>query len=289
MALNCDNTKKNIGVSNQCDKNVGLIRGAISTPTNYTISATDAASATKWLEGIVSDTATRIYMFPKWAVNLENISSDEIRQDTPLESLKVFPGQHRYALSFAKNFEIHKNIYSHSGSSGRAFMIDHNDVIWGTSDDDGVTLKGFLLSDLNVRKLQVNTGAEKTLTIVEFYMTDNNELDKRGEGVDASAFIGQLEPLTTVNLTQVGTSTASLVTVDVKSGVDGIGVSGFVQADFDLTGIGGTPSGVVENPVGSGTYEISGATFTAGNVDLVTADQLSIIGYESSGPVAITI
>lgn len=288
MALSCADDKLNIGVS-QCDKNIGLIRGIITTPLDYTITAVEAASATKWQADIKANKSSRIYLFPKWAVNFENISSDETREDTPLDSLPVFPGQHRYRLFFRQNLEIHKNIYSHTGSNGRAFLIDHELKIIGTSNDNGTTLKGFLLTELNVQKLVPNDGAAATKTAVSLYMTDNNELDRNGFMIDGASFVNSLVGLTTVTLTQNGTATASLVKVDVKSKVDNVGISGLVQTDFDLTGIGGTPSGVTENPAGSGTYDIAGSTFTSGDVDLVTADQLSIDAYESAGPVSITI
>jgi len=61
-----------------------------------------------------------------------------------------------------------------------------------------------------------------------------------------------------------------------------------VLADFNLAGIGGTPSGVTE-PLGDGVYEIAGSTFTTGSVDLVSAGALTIQAFESSGPVAITV
>jgi hypothetical protein len=285
MALSCNDDKKNLGAS-ACKKAPELFRGAITTPEDYTITAADAASITKWQEGIVAPKGSRIYLWPKWAVNFENVSSDETREDTPLSSLPVFPGQHRYRLFFKENLELHKNMYSHTGSNGRVFLIDHELKIVGTSDDGGTTLKGFLLDDLNVMKLQPNDGSASTKTAVTFYQTDNNELDRNGFMVEGSSFLNSLISLTSVDLAEVGTSTASLITVSVKSELDNVAISGLVTGDFTVEN--GTITGVTE-PANDGVYEIAGTTFATGTVNLVAADQLSIAGYESSGAITVTI
>ena len=289
MALFCSNSLDNIGKSS-CKKNMGLPRQFVTTPSDFTITSTDIITSAAWQTAIKADSASRVYLWPL-GVSYENVSSDETREDTPISSLKVFPGQHRFRIFFKENFEQHKAMYSHDGFGGNVFVIDHLNQIFGTSDDGGTTIRGFTLDELDVAKLIPNDGSVATKTQVTAYMTTNKELDQNGEAFDVSSFWSSLVPLTSVQLavTAGTTPTASEVSIDVTSVLDGVGVSGLVQADFNLTGIGGTPSGVAETPAGSGTYVISGATFTSGDIDLVTADQLSIDAYESTGAVSVTI
>ena len=288
MAVNCLDTKKNLGAS-QCKKAPQLLRGIISTPLDYTITAADAASATQWQNDILLPAGNRIYLWPKWAVNFEDVSSEETREDTPLSSLPVFPGQYRWRLWFQENLELHKAMHSHTGSNGRAFVIDHEGKIIGTSDDEGETLKGFLLDELNVQKLKLNDGAAATKTAVTLYTSINTELDDNGYMVEGAGFLASVLSLTSVKLTE-GTPapTATNVFVEVKSALDGVPISGLVAADFNDS-LTGTVSTVTETPAGSGIYDIAGTGLASGTVDLVAAASLSVQAYESTGPLTITI
>jgi hypothetical protein len=287
MALSCIDSKLNLGAS-ECKKLPQLLKGFITTPQEYTITAAEAASGTKWQSDLLLAKGARIVLWPQWAVMYENISEEQVLEETPLTAIGVRPGQYRFRFQFRENLELHKNMYSHRNSSGRVFLIDNENKIIGTSDDDGVTLKGLLLDNLLTEKLFFNDGSAVSKTPVGLYLGDNTDLDVRGFMVEGTSFVNALLSLTTVKLAEVGTSTATLVVVSVKSALDNVPIIGLVQADFILTGIAGTPSGVTE-PLLDGVYEIAGATFTSGNVDLVTPALLTVQAYESSGPVAITI
>lgn len=288
MALNCLDTKLNLGAS-PCKKAPELLRGIISTPEGYTITAADAATVTQWQSDILLPAGSRIYLWPKWAVNFEDVSSDETREDTPLSSLPVFPGQHRWRLFFKENLNLHKAMYSHSGTNGRAFVIDHEGKIIGTSDDDGVTLKGFLLDELNVAKLKVNDGSVSTKSAVTLYTAVNTELDDNGFMVEGSSFLSGLESLTSVVLAIASpAATATNVFFSVKSALDNVPISGLVLADID-DDLTGTVSTLTETPAGSGIYDLAGTSLATGTINLVAAASLSIQAYESTGALAITI
>lgn len=287
MSLSCNETLKNLGVS-RCKKRPSFIKGMITTPEDYTISAVEAATATKWQDDILAASTSRIFLWPK-AVNYENISEEQVLEETPLTVIGVRPGNYRYKLFFKENLELHKRMHSHNESSGRVFLIDIDNQIIGTSDDDGVTLKGFLLDNLLVEKLMLNDGTGATKTPVNVYTADNNELDDNGFMVEAP-FINSLISLTSVNLTEVGTSTATTITVDVHSALDNVPLIGLDAADFvllDGAGVAQTISGSVE--ISDGRYELSGAGLVSGTLDLVVASALSIPGFESDAPIEITI
>ena len=287
MALTCLDETKNLGAS-QCKKAPELLRRLISTPLDYTITAADAATVTQWQDDILLPAGSRIVLWPKGHV-FEDVSSDEIREDTPLSSLPVFPGQHRWRLSFKENLELHKAMYSHSGTSGRAFVIDHEGKIIGTSDDDGVTLKGFLLDELNVAKLKLNDGSVSTKTIATLYLTDNKELDENGFMIEGAGFLSGLASLLDVVLAiDTPAATATNVFFSVKSKLDNVPISGLVLADID-DNLTGTAATLTETPAGSGIYDLAGAAFATGTIDLVAASALGIQAYESTGPLSVTI
>ena len=130
MALDCASSVQNIGASS-CKKLPQLLIGMITTPENYSIAATDLASATALQNAIVAAKGNRVYLWPKWAVGYENISQEEVREETPLQSIPVFPGQYRHRLFFTQNLELYKAMYSHDNSNGRVFLIDHEKKIIG--------------------------------------------------------------------------------------------------------------------------------------------------------------
>ena len=285
MALSCIDSKLNLGVS-ECKKVPQLLKGMITTPGDYTITATDAATSTKWQTDLLLTAGARIYLWPQWAVNYENISEEQVLEETPLTAIGSRPGQYRFRFMFRENLELHKAMYSHRGSSGRVFLIDNENKIIGTSDDDGVTLKGLLLDNLLTEKLFFNDGAAVSKTPVSIFLADNTDLDVRGWMIEATSFINSLIPLTSVVLAEVGTPTSTEIIVSVKSVLDNVPIIGLVQADFDVAE--GSVSGVTE-PNADGIYTIAGTTFATGTVNLVTAATLSIQGYESSGAITITI
>src|SRR5574343_749 len=275
--MDCNTSVLNLGAS-RCKKIPQLMRGVITTPEDFTITAVNAATSAAWQTAILQSVG-RCYLWPKWALNFENVSSEGVREDTPLASISVFPGQHRWKLWFRENLSLHKAMYSHRGTAGRAFFIDHEMKIIGTSTDGGTTLQGFLLDEIDVDKLMLNDGSAATKTGVTFYMTDNTELDMNGYMVDGSSFLSALNPLTSVNLAVVGTPNATTIVVSVKSALDNVPIVGLVVADFVKTGAGTISTATDAND--TGVYTIAGTGFVTGTIDLVSAATLSLSGYES--------
>jgi hypothetical protein len=293
MAVSCASDIKNLGVS-QCKKIPKLLKGIIKTAENYTITAALAASSTQWQTDIKADVNNRVYLFPQWAKSFEDVSSEQLLEETPLGVMDANPGQHRWKLGFTENLELHKNMYSHRNTEGRVFLIDVENKIIGTSEDEGTTLKGFLLDNLLTEKLKLSDGSVSTKTLVGVYLADNTELDSRGYMVDAS-FVNTLVSLTSVDITvaSVPAPTATSVTVSIASALDSVPIIGLVQADFnflkaDGSSQNGAISGVTE-PDADGTYVIAGAAFVTGTINLALPSALTLDAYESSGSQTVTI
>ena len=278
-ALSCLDSKQNLGVS-ECKKLPQLIKGMITTPENYTITAALAASAAQWQSDIKLAKNQRIYLWPQWAVNSENISEEQIVEETPLTAIGVRAGQYRFRLLYRENLELHKAMYSHRNSGGRVFLIDNENKIIGTSSDGGTTLKGFLLDSILPEKIMFSDGSNASKTGVNIFLADNEELDLYGVQLDGSSFVNSVLPLTTAVIGIVGTPATDEIIVDVYSKLDNVPVSGLVVADFNLldgAGAAQSISTVTESSTVEGRYTLAPTTtFASGTIALVAASSLSI-------------
>jgi hypothetical protein len=285
--VNCSDQTKNLGVS-KCKKRPNFLKGMITTPLNFTITAANAASASNWQDAILDDIRNRIYLWPT-AVNYENISEEQQVEETPLTVMGVRKGNYRFRFHFKENLELHKRMYSHDEFTGRVLLIDIDNNIIGTSDDNGVTLKGFLLDNLLVEKMMLNDGSQASKTPVNIYMGDNTELDEKGYLLDASSFLSSLVPLTSVEIT-VNSASATAIDVDVISSLDGVAIVGLDAADFillDGAGDAQSISGITDND--NGNYVLAGTGLVTGTLGLVAPKALTIQAYETESTVAVTI
>ena len=287
MALSCEESRENIGVS-RCKKAPSFIKGMITTPSDFTITAADAITQAAWQTAITDVKSARVYLWPN-AVNYENISEEQVVEETSITVMDVRPGNYRHKLFFKENLEQHKAMYSHRNNAGKVFLIDIENKIISTSDDDGITLRGFTMDNLLVEKLMLNDGTGATKTPVGVYLSDNTELDQRGQQVEAP-FINSLIALTTVVLATTGVPIATEIVVTVKSKLDNEAIEGLVAADFVLLTAAGASqsiSGAVEAP--GGTYTLSGAAWVTGTLTLVAASALSIDAFEAEAAIIVTI
>jgi hypothetical protein len=285
MALDCLTDVQPVGAS-ACKQFPQAIESIIKTPLDFTILAADASDVTEWQDAVLADPATRIYPFPL-AYDFENLSEEATRASSNLgKEVTVRLGQYRFRLLFRENLEIHKAIYSHLGSAGRVFLIDINKKLIGTSDDDGVTLKGLLLDQFMPEKIQFGDGSTPSLSPVYMSLTNNEEIDVNGVQIRFNTQFIALKPIVAAKLTLIGTPTATGFTLSVKSTYDNVGVKGLTLPDFVETLGGGT---LTINDNGDGTYTFSGAGITTGTITLAAAADLTVKAYEASNVLTVTI
>ena len=286
MALDCITDQQNIGAS-ACKKLPQAIESIIKTPLGFSITAVNAALVAQWQAAVLETASNRIHVFPS-AHEFENVSEEAVRSSSNLgKEVTVRQGQYRLRLSFRENLEIHKAIYSHLGSAGRVFLIDVNKKLIGTSEDGGVTLKGFLLDQFAPEKLQFGDGSTPSLTPVYMSLSNNEELDTNGVQISFNSQSIALKPLIDVTLAAVGTPLATGFTVSVKSALDNVGIPGLLAADFVLAG--GVSAAVFGTDNGDGTYTFTGAGMTSGTVTLRAASLLTVQAYEAANTATITI
>ena len=293
MAVSCAGNVLNLGAST-CKKSIKILKGFIKTSETYTITATLAASILQWQTDIKDTVNARIVLFPKWAKSFEDISSEQALEETPLAVMDTTPGQHRWNLGFVENFELHKAMYSHRNTEGRVFLVDIANQIWGTSDDEGVTLKGFTLDNLLPQKIKVSDGTISTKTIIGLYLADNTELDVRGFLVDAP-FANSLIPLTSVVITVAASPVPSSTAFNfsVASKLDGTPIIGLVQADLLFLDAAcdnqDSTIDTLTEPADDGSYVIAGTAMATGSLNLVLPSALTLTAYESTGAQTVTV
>ena len=285
MALDCLTDVQPVGAS-ACKQFPQALESIIKTPLDFTIPAADAADVTVWQDAVLAPAASRIYPFPL-AYDFENLSEEATRASSNLgKEVTVRLGQYRFRLLFRENLEIHKAIYSHLGSAGRVFLIDINKKLIGTSDDDGVTLKGLLLDQFMPEKIQFGDGSTPSLSPVYMSLTNNEEIDVNGVQIRFNSQLIALKPIVDVKLTTIGTPSATQVQLSVKSVYDNVGVKGLVLVDF-LETLGGGVLTMTDNL--DGTYTFAGTAITSGTVTLRAADLLTVKAYEASNVLQVTI
>lgn len=287
MALDCITDVQNVGAS-ACKQFPQALESFIKTPLDFEITAADAADPTKWQDAIVAGAAERVHLFPL-AYDFENLSEDATRASSNLgKEVTVRLGQYRFRLLFRENLEMHKAMYSHLGSGGRIFLIDTNKKLIGTSDDDGVTLKGFTLDQFMPEKIQFGDGSTPSLSPIYISLANSDELDVNGVQIRFNTQLLAIKPLIDVKLAVVGTPLATAFTISVKSKYDNVGVKGLVSGDFVKAS--GISAAVFGTDNGDGTYSFTGTGMTTGTITLDDADELSIQAYEKpETPLAVTI
>jgi hypothetical protein len=286
--MSCEN-KKTIGVSD-CKVLLQFLKGFAHTDKDYTMTAADAADGAKWQSEIAEGNIT---LFPTWAFNYENISSESITEESPMSMVEVHPGNYRLKFLFITDINQHKAIYSWNNSSGRAFLIDQPNEIWGTSQDEGENVRGFLLDRIHVEKLQLNDGTLVSKTVVNLYFIDNTELDLRAENIPAASFVNGLVPLSGATLAIQGTPSATEViftAATVNNNTD-IAISGLTLPDISLKDAVGAAqagvSGVTESAVTPGLYTIAGTGLVTGTLELTIP---TLVGpYKTDSAVTVTV
>jgi len=291
--LLCDDKNvKNIGV-NKCNKLPQQPVQIIETNADFRLTAAEAASQslmkTAFQNAIRAGKATRVYLWPRFS-GFENASTEATYDETTLSNILADAGKYAFRFHIAKSLCLHKAMFSHNASGKRYFILDKEEQLLATEFSDG-KFGGLLSSLLNVEKLMFNTGSEASKTPIYLVLENYKELDARGALLDG-AFVAELFPLTDVEIT-LSAVAAGTFTATVKQKCDQTPVSGLVLADFNVRTAAGAaqqPTSVTETPAGSGIYVCPrSGNYVTGTVDLVAASALSVIAYESVGPVTLTI
>lgn len=277
MAFDCNVVKKGLGPSS-CNKLPSLIRGMITTGKNFALTEEEAADPAVWQAALYASGAARIYLWPNF-VGFENLSEEAVYEDLPLGLLHVRDGNYRFRFHIKESLCLHKKMFTHRATSGRAFLIDVENNIIGTLDSDG-NFRGLSIQLLNTEKLVISDGTVSTKSPIYLALANNKELDADGAMIDGS-FVNTLTPITDAKLTIESASDTEVV-FTVTNECDGINISGLLDADFEMLDAVGDDQdiAVVEND--DGTYTATGVGLVTGTLGFArTPDLLTVPGYEA--------
>lgn len=285
----CIVLKKNLGLS-KCNLLPALIKGMITTPRGFTITAANALLVAQWQNGLLLSPALRSYFWPLFKGFKDN-SEKTVYEENELAALKVRDGRYQFMFEIKESLCTHKAMQSHSGNAtARVFFIDVENNIIGTTDDSGITFKGFNVELLNAEKLLFSDGKISTKSPVYVCLADNKELDVNGMMVAAVPLSANLNRLTDVTLAQVGVLAATIVQCTVKATCDGTSIDGLVAGDFSIKTAAGAVHAItaLAQDAVTGIYSLTSATAVIGDIlSIVGPAALTIQAYEAGNTVVI--
>lgn len=279
--MDCNTIKKPLGVT-RCNKLPAMPKTMITTALGFKFTAAQVASPALMeaalQAAILAGQATRVHVWPNF-VSFENISEEPVYEETPLAFIPVRDGNYRFRFGIKQSLCLHKAMFSHRASSGRAFLFDVENQLVGTTDSDG-NFMGFTIQLLHTEKLMISDGTVSTKSPIVLALADNKELDESGGIVDAP-FVNTVSRLTEVTLTIVSASETEIV-VTVEVTCDGTPVNGLVAADFVLLDEDGDAQTITGASEEDGTYTLTGAGLVDGTLNLDEPADLSVQAYEAT-------
>lgn len=277
MADNCDVVKKALGLSS-CNKLPNMPRTIITTPMNFKATPEEAADPEFWQDAILAGRANRIFLWPNF-ITFENISEEAIYEDTPLAYVAVRDGNYRFRFGIKESLCLHKAMFTHRATSGRAFILDIENQLIGTQDADG-NFYGFTIQLLNTEKLMFSDGSVSSKSPIVLALANNKELDQDGAMIDGS-FVNTLNRLTDVTITVTSADDTDIV-AKIEVSCDGTPLSGLILADFVLLDANGDPQNIDSITENDGVYTLTGTGLESGTLSLDPPSSLSIQAYESN-------
>lgn len=287
---NCNESKKNMGVV-KCTKLPQMFAGMFTTPLGFKIPAATIASGNAAIEAFLQDAmldpdvTKRIFLWPSF-VGFEDAKEDAVYEETPLADLKVRDGKYRWRVQVQQDLCTHRAMGTHNGGNQRVIFYDIENQLFGMDNEAG-DFMGFTVSLINVEKLMISDGSAATRTPIYVILKNSKQVDKNGVVMDAD-YIEELNRLTDVELTIIGSPSATQIKVTVKTVCDETSILGLVVSDFIKKNAAGTVQTITSLTELNGVYTLVGTGWTTGTLELETPDQLSIQAYEGT-PVIVTI
>ena len=281
--FSCAADRKNIGESS-CTK------GVLENPNqmmivdeNFTFLASEQDDVAFWTAAIKDGSAT---LFPK-IFNFEAVPIEATYEETTFGAAKNNQGKYGWRLFYKRNIEIYKNLVTWDGTTDRIIFFDDqgkmmSTLVGGDQTPATNTYTGLSPQLFSVENQTVDENSTKSPVRILF--EDPEEWNVNGFVFFPNTFLSQVKSLSTATLAEVGTSIATLVTVDVTNDNDGSPRRGLVVGDFTF---GGNTIDSLTEP-SAGQYALVGVGMTTDSLDLVAATSSSQF-VESSGAITITI
>lgn len=289
----CIVNKKNLSVS-KCNKLPAYFVDMITTPEDFEMAeasfvdnATLKAALQVALDAVES---TRVYLWPPF-VGVENASEAAVYETTPQAVRLVRNGKYGWRINISESLCNHKNMFSHAATGGRVIFID-GEGQWFCMKKANGKIAGFSISILNPENLIISDGAVSTKSPIYLVLKNHRQVNTAGILIsgEVGAAYEDVKRLTDVDLTIIGTPSLTTINVSVLQHCDGEPVLGLVVGDFILkTTAGVTQTITSRTDNGDGTYTLTDTDFATGTLTLKPSNTISVAGYESTGPVVVTV
>jgi len=271
------------------DRPTGFIfadRGHTQTAANFLLEAT-------WLTGIKSQLLYPV-IGEEIVKNVTDSSSDVTLRTYENDTEKLVKrGKYKYMFTLEVNECLKKKLIYFDGFTEGVYFT-YGEAIRGRTIDSGINVVPIRVSMTIVDKEKLlTTGGEGGTVDIIIQLENQKDLNLYDYGRVMSWEPEDLDGLTEVDLTLIGTASATTVVVDVTSTCYGntkaIAGLGLTSADWVVEN--GTVVSAVESSTIPGRYTITGTTFATGTFNLAApsvprSDDVLVI---SSGTITITV
>lgn len=279
MSANCTTNIKGMGAPCEIGTPIGTTNALILLKSGYTFAD---ASAIATLATVKTAIADKNIMVVRDVVNVEDIKVEDDVEDTGFETIFNSYGVrgNNFMLNLTK--DQHKIFFEeYNGKKWDVIEITRNGYLKCIKNSDG-TIGGYPTGLFRVKQSTDPAAGVAVKTPLMIQHEDATIWDKLGFVIQPTYGVNKIQPITQVTLSDVGTVVTNAFDVTVSytptqtAAGDGtateIAISGLGTADFQLLDADGTVnviSDVTESTTASGTYTITGTTFTGGSVKVI--------------------
>lgn len=268
----------------------GKPSGIILAKKTFTQTAANFLLQSEWVNAIQSEDVFPIMEMKEF----NDVSSDATYHEYGNESRKnTSQGKYRFEFMYDAPECQKKELINFRQYAGLIYFVYVNNVMRGRSVDAGVNVVGMRTALVNIEKETFpgmdGTPAQLKVAVDLLDEADANEYDYSRQLAWSASLLDSLTP---VNLAQVGTATATALTLSVSADCYGQNnpISGLVLADFAITGTG-TLDSVAEDTANPGNYVfVTTGLISTDSVNLVEPESLTAdLLIKSSGAVVVTV
>ena len=184
----------------------------------------------------------------------------------------VSKGKYMFSFGFNVNECIKKEFFDFDGFSQKIFLLYNDNIVRGRTTDSGVTIKGIRVKRMNVNKEKQHAFGETPMIYLDVDLEDYKDINQYDYAMEMAWEVSELDGLTEVDLSIVGTPSATSLVVGVNATCYGESkpITGLAFIDFNISGTGtlGVVGGFADN--GDGTYTF--VTVGLVNGDFVNLD-----------------
>ena len=293
MAYNqftCDSSGAITGWGENCSPDISAYAKVFLTDYDFTFTTQTLANTLSQWQSDISD--KNIYPLPMVS-EMDNNSEGATKYTSPITGAQIVTRKGKQAETYRMVFDpcLNNRLQAFDGKKCRMILVDNNDNVIGTTPD-GTIFKGFAIERFDMENWITSDGTNPAFIQFSVSYEYNSEREAELATFKAGFNIKSLNGIIPASLTEVGTSNATTVIVDVVTACDGVGISGLEVGDFiflqDSDGLEETINTATESTTIPGRYTLAATAFETGTVNLRDVVNVGSSYYQGTA-IAITI